>query len=578
MLHYLGKYLRKYRWMYISGALFVVLTNLFRVIGPRIVQHAIDLLKPPISFSFLKRDVLLIVAVAALQGIFLFLMRRTIIVASRKIEFDLRNDFFRKLEALSRPFYDRFPTGDIMSRATNDLNAVRSMLGPGIAYFINTIFAFLMVIPMMLIISPILTLLALIPFPIMAVLVNRFGAAIRKRFDRIQAQLADITSFAQENFSGMFIIKAFAQERNREKKFRELNETYVRKNLNYARIQAAFHPTMIVMTGISVLIILLGGGRLVIQGTITIGEFTAFMLYMGMLVWPSIALGWVVGLFQQGAASMQRMRQVLDAVPSVSEGSIRVKCQKLRGEIEFRQLTFGYRENQPVLQDISLHIPAQSVLGIIGPTGSGKSTLTKLIPRLYPLPDGMLFVDGQDVNHYHLPSLRRCIGVVTQDAFLFSDTIRNNILFGAPEASAEEVEQVARIAAIHEEIMDFPESYESVLGERGINLSGGQKQRIALARALLPRPRILILDDAFSALDTHTEEKILTALRQFFSDMTVLIISHRISTLQNAHHIVVLEDGRITESGTHVQLLERKGWYYRVYVRQLLEQEIERVE
>ena len=570
--------MRKYRWMYISGALFVVLTNLFRVIGPRIVQHAIDLLKPPISFSFLKRDVLLIVAVAALQGIFLFLMRRTIIVASRKIEFDLRNDFFRKLEALSRPFYDRFPTGDIMSRATNDLNAVRSMLGPGIAYFINTIFAFLMVIPMMLIISPILTLLALIPFPIMAVLVNRFGAAIRKRFDRIQAQLADITSFAQENFSGMFIIKAFAQERNREKKFRELNETYVRKNLNYARIQAAFHPTMIVMTGISVLIILLGGGRLVIQGTITIGEFTAFMLYMGMLVWPSIALGWVVGLFQQGAASMQRMRQVLDAVPSVSEGSIRVKCQKLRGEIEFRQLTFGYRENQPVLQDISLHIPAQSVLGIIGPTGSGKSTLTKLIPRLYPLPDGMLFVDGQDVNHYHLPSLRRCIGVVTQDAFLFSDTIRNNILFGAPEASAEEVEQVARIAAIHEEIMDFPESYESVLGERGINLSGGQKQRIALARALLPRPRILILDDAFSALDTHTEEKILTALRQFFSDMTVLIISHRISTLQNAHHIVVLEDGRITESGTHVQLLERKGWYYRVYVRQLLEQEIERVE
>lgn len=564
--------------MYISGALFVVLTNLFRVIGPRIVQHAIDLLKPPISFSFLKRDVLLIVAVAALQGIFLFLMRRTIIVASRKIEFDLRNDFFRKLEALSRPFYDRFPTGDIMSRATNDLNAVRSMLGPGIAYFINTIFAFLMVIPMMLIISPILTLLALIPFPIMAVLVNRFGAAIRKRFDRIQAQLADITSFAQENFSGMFIIKAFAQERNREKKFRELNETYVRKNLNYARIQAAFHPTMIVMTGISVLIILLGGGRLVIQGTITIGEFTAFMLYMGMLVWPSIALGWVVGLFQQGAASMQRMRQVLDAVPSVSEGSIRVKCQKLRGEIEFRQLTFGYRENQPVLQDISLHIPAQSVLGIIGPTGSGKSTLTKLIPRLYPLPDGMLFVDGQDVNRYHLPSLRRCIGVVTQDAFLFSDTIRNNILFGAPEASAEEVEQVARIAAIHEEIMDFPESYESVLGERGINLSGGQKQRIALARALLPRPRILILDDAFSALDTHTEEKILTALRQFFSDMTVLIISHRISTLQNAHHIVVLEDGRITESGTHVQLLERKGWYYRVYVRQLLEQEIERVE
>ena len=564
--------------MYISGALFVVLTNLFRVIGPRIVQHAIDLLKPPISFSLLKRDVLLIVAVAALQGIFLFLMRRTIIVASRKIEFDLRNDFFRKLEALSRPFYDRFPTGDIMSRATNDLNAVRSMLGPGIAYFINTIFAFLMVIPMMLIISPILTLLALIPFPVMAVLVNRFGAAIRKRFDRIQAQLADITSFAQENFSGMFIIKAFAQERNREKKFRELNETYVRKNLNYARIQAAFHPTMIVMTGISVLIILLGGGRLVIQGTITIGEFTAFMLYMGMLVWPSIALGWVVGLFQQGAASMQRMRQVLDAVPSVSEGSIRVKCQELRGEIEFRQLTFSYRENQPVLQDISLHIPAQSVLGIIGPTGSGKSTLTKLIPRLYPLPEGMLFVDGQDVNHYHLPSLRRCIGVVTQDAFLFSDTIRNNILFGAPEASSEEVEQVARIAAIHEEIVDFPEGYESVLGERGINLSGGQKQRIALARALLPRPRILILDDAFSALDTHTEEKILTALRQFFSDMTVLIISHRISTLQNAHHIVVLEDGRITESGTHVQLLERKGWYYRVYVRQLLEQEIEHVE
>ncbi len=564
--------------MYALGAVCVILTNLFRVIGPRIVQHAIDLLKTPFPLSRIGTDVLLLLAAAVAQGVFLFLMRRTIIVASRRIEFDIRNDFFRKLEDLSLPFYQRFSTGDIMSRATNDLNAVRSMLGPGIAYFVNTVFAFILVIPMMLLISPGLTGLALIPFPAMAILVNRFGRAIRRRFEKIQAHLAEITTFVQENFSGIFIIKSFAQEKNREASFRELNEEYVRKNLRYARVQAAFHPTMILMTGFSVLIILLGGGRLVIHGVISIGEFTAFMLYMGMLVWPAIALGWVIGLFQQGMASLKRMREVLEMPPEVTDGPLQVRKDQFRGEIRFHHLTFGYQPDRPVLQNVSLYVPARSMLGIIGPTGSGKSTLIRLIPGLYPLPEGMLYLDGRDINQYNLKALRQCMGFVTQEAFLFSDTIRNNIAFAWLDAPQKEVEKVAKIAAIHQEIVEFPQGYDSMIGERGINLSGGQKQRIALARALLLRPRILVLDDAFSALDTYTEEKILSNLREIFPDMTVIIISHRVSTLQNADQIVVLEDGRITEMGAHSQLLRRKGWYYRVHLRQLLEKEIESVE
>jgi ATP-binding cassette subfamily B multidrug efflux pump len=556
---------------------FVVLTNVFKVINPRLVQNAIDNLQKAFEMPQVRDDALLIVLVAFAQGFFLFLMRRTIIVASREIENDLRNDLFWKLEGLSSTFYNQMPTGDIMSRATNDMNAVRSVLGPGIAYSVNTIMAFLFVIPMMIHISPVLTGLALIPFPIMALLVNRFGRAINKRYEKIQAQLAAISTFVQENLSGISVIKSFVREKHQISRFRELNEDYVEKNLSFARVYAGFHPSLMLIIGIAVLLVLLGGGRLVIDKTITIGEFTAFMLYLGMLVWPSIALGWVIGLYQQGAASMKRIRSILDAEPDIHDGPYLLLPSEVRGSIEYRNLNFSY-DDTPVLQNVNLKIEPRQTLGILGQTGSGKTTLVKLIPHLFPLEPGQLLIDDQDINEYQLESLRSQIGYVTQETFLFSDTIHNNIAFARPDATREEVIRAAQIASIHQEIEEFPEGYDSYLGERGLNLSGGQKQRVSIARAVLANPKILILDDAFSALDTYTEENILNNLKTIFPDKTVILISHRISTLQNSDNIIVLADGRITEQGTHSELVQLDGLYAHIHQKQLLELEIESVE
>jgi ATP-binding cassette subfamily B multidrug efflux pump len=555
----------------------VVLTNIFKVINPRLVQNAIDNLQKAFEMPQVRDDALLIILVAFAQGFFLFLMRRTIIVASREIENDLRNDLFWKLEGLSSTFYNQMPTGDIMSRATNDMNAVRSVLGPGIAYSVNTIMAFLFVIPMMIHISPVLTGLALIPFPIMALLVNRFGRAINKRYEKIQAQLAAISTFVQENLSGISVIKSFVREKHQISRFRELNEDYVEKNLSFARVYAGFHPSLMLIIGIAVLLVLLGGGRLVISKTITIGEFTAFMLYLGMLVWPSIALGWVIGLYQQGAASMKRIRSILDAQPDIHDGPYLLLPTETRGAIEYRNLNFSY-EDTPVLQKINLKIEPRQTVGILGQTGSGKTTLVKLIPHLFPLEPGQLLIDNQDINEYQLESLRSQIGYVTQETFLFSDTIHNNIAFARSDASREEVIRAAQIASIHQEIEEFPEGYDSYLGERGLNLSGGQKQRVSIARAVLANPKILILDDAFSALDTYTEENILNNLKNIFPDKTVILISHRISTLQNSDNIIVLADGRITEQGTHSELVQLDGLYAHIHQKQLLELEIESVE
>ena len=555
----------------------MVLTNIFKVINPRLVQNAIDNLQKAFEMPQVRDDALLIILVAFAQGFFLFLMRRTIIVASREIENDLRNDLFWKLEGLSSTFYNQMPTGDIMSRATNDMNAVRSVLGPGIAYSVNTIMAFLFVIPMMIHISPVLTGLALIPFPIMALLVNRFGRAINKRYEKIQAQLAAISTFVQENLSGISVIKSFVREKHQISRFRELNEDYVEKNLSFARVYAGFHPSLMLIIGIAVLLVLLGGGRLVISKIITIGEFTAFMLYLGMLVWPSIALGWVIGLYQQGAASMKRIRSILDAQPDIHDGPYLLLPTETRGAIEYRNLNFSY-EDTPVLQKINLKIEPRQTVGILGQTGSGKTTLVKLIPHLFPLEPGQLLIDNQDINEYQLESLRSQIGYVTQETFLFSDTIHNNIAFARSDASREEVIRAAQIASIHQEIEEFPEGYDSYLGERGLNLSGGQKQRVSIARAVLANPKILILDDAFSALDTYTEENILNNLKNIFPDKTVILISHRISTLQNSDNIIVLADGRITEQGTHSELVQLDGLYAHIHQKQLLELEIESVE
>ena len=573
-IRYLAPYLRRYKAKYIAGALFLVCTNAFRISNPRVVQNAIDYLTENFVFSQLAIFSALIVLIAIGEGIFSFLMRRSMIVASREVENDIRNDFFERLSMLDAAFYHRVNTGDIMSRATSDLTAVRMMLGPGIAYSTNTIFAFLFIIPVMLTISPWLTLWVLLPIPVVAVLVNRFGKAIYVRFEKIQRQLGVLSTRAQENIAGQTMIKWYARENHEVEQFRQENEIYMQRTIDYAKVDAAFRPSLMMTIGFSTALLIWVGGNLAITGAISIGELTAFILYMGILVWPAIALGWVIGIFQQGSASMQRMRLVLDAEPEIRVAANPQTPETFEGKISIRGLTFAYDGYDPCLNDINLEIEPRKTLGIIGPTGCGKSTLIKLLAHLYKVENQTLFIDGIDLNDLALESLRKAIGYVPQETFLFSDSIFNNIAYGYPNATQEEVEKAARLADIHDQIMGFTDQYEAMLGEKGINLSGGQKQRISIARAILKDPAILILDDAFSALDTRTEDRILKGLETIFTDRTVILVSHRVSTLQNADKIIVMDEGRIIEEGLHDELIQREGLYHWIYEKQLLEEEL----
>jgi ATP-binding cassette subfamily B multidrug efflux pump len=580
-------YLKKYRGSYVVGALCVFLLNGIWILFPLVIGRAVDDLTRGVTREKLLIYALLVLAVAFSKGIFQFLTRWIVIGISREIEFDLRNDLFAHLEKLSYSFYQRTRTGDIMARATNDLNAVRMLLGPAIMYSANTIVFTAGALAFMLHISPRLTLYAFLPLPFVSIVVQYFGRKIHERFEVIQAMFSEISARAQENFSGARVIRAYVQEEAEIAGFETSNQRYIARSLKLVRLMGMLWPTLETMLGMAVVLVLWLGGREVLLGRLSVGGFVAFITYMALLTWPIIALGWVINIFQRGTASMGRLNEILTEKPEI-EDSAPIKAAKgqaasgaaiptqIEGDIEFRGLNFSY-EGAPVLRDINLHIAAGTSLAIVGPTGAGKTTLVSLIPRIYEAGPGSVLLDGRPVREYPLECLRQNIGFVPQETFLFSETVRENIAFGKENASDEEVRAAAEAANIAADIDSFPEAYRTLVGERGITLSGGQKQRTAIARAVIRNPRILVLDDALSSVDTHTEDKILNHLRELMRGRTTIFISHRVSTVRNADLIVVLHGGRIVERGTHDELLTLNGYYTDLYTKQLLEEELAEV-
>jgi ATP-binding cassette, subfamily B, multidrug efflux pump len=569
----LAPYLRRY-WKHLAwGGVAVVLYNTIKVLIPLVIGHAIDDMQHGITEVKVVHHTLRLLLIAVLSAIFLYITRQVIIGASREIEFDLRNDLFSNLERQAPSFFHTHRTGDIMARTTNDLNAVRQLLGPAIMYSANTIVFTAAALPFMYRISPKLTFFAFVPLPMASVLVQYFGNRIHRRFERIQAMFSDISAKAQENFSGARLIRAFAQEEAEISSFETANLEYIKRSLHLVRLMAMLWPTLEFVLGLSLMITLLVGGHEVVAHHISVGQFTSFNVYMVQLTWPMIAVGWVVNLFQRGTASVVRIDELLKQQPSIADAPTATDTP-VNGEIEFRNLTFSYPDGPPVLHDINLRIPAGTSLAIVGPTGSGKSTLVGLIPRLHDAPPDEVLIDGQPIRNFTLAGLRQSIGFVPQETFLFSDTIRQNISFGRPEASQEQIQDAASIAHIGKEILEFPKGFDTMVGERGITLSGGQKQRTAIARAVIREPRILILDDALASVDTYTEERILNGLRQGMGSRTTVFISHRISTARNADQIAVLVGGRIAELGTHEELITRNGYYTSLFEKQRLEEEL----
>lgn len=569
---YLKRYWRSFAW----GGFALIIYNVTKAMVPVIVGGAIDDLRLHLSTSTIVIAAAKLLGIALVSGTFLYITRQVIIGASREIEFDLRNDLFQHLETQPPSFFQKHRTGDIMARSTNDLNAVRQLLGPAIMYSANTIVFTAAALPYMIRLSPRLTLFAFVPLPFASVLVQYFGARIHTRFERIQAMFSDISAQAEENFSGARLIRAFAQEEAQIAAFERSNQEYIRRSLRLARLMAMLWPTLEFVLGVSLMITLLVGGHEVILHHITVGQFTSYNVYMVQLIWPMIAIGWVVNLVQRGAASVVRINALMIEHPAINDSAAdpALADAPISGEIEFRDLNFAYTADSETLKDISLHIPAGSSIAIVGPTGSGKSTLVSLIPRLHDAAPGMVLIDGKPVNEYPLQTLRRSIGFVPQETFLFSDTIRENIAFGVPEATDEQIVAAARTAFIATEIGEFPKGFATVVGERGMTLSGGQKQRTSIARAILRDPRILILDDALASVDTYTEEQILSSLRAAMHGRTTILISHRVSTARSADRIAVLVDGRIAELGTHDELLDRGGYYANLFDKQRLEEEL----
>jgi ATP-binding cassette, subfamily B, multidrug efflux pump len=572
-------YADRYRIAFVRGFVCVAASAAISLASPWVLKYAIDDLTRGVTLGKVRGYAAALLALAAVGGVFRFLTRRIIIGASRQFEYDLRNDFFAALQRLDLAYFQRNRTGDLMSRATNDLNAVRMMIGPAVMYTSSTALTFVVAIVLMLSIDPWLTMVALIPLPFVSLTVHYFGSAIHQRFQAIQEELADISNITQESLAGVRVVRAYGQEPFEIDRFRRANVEYIARNRTLIRLQGIYYPSMGLLMGIGALLVLWLGSREVIAGRMTIGELVAFNSYLTMLGWPMIAFGWVTNLLQRGTASWKRMLEVLDAEPAIRDGNGSAPVSSIRGDVELRHLTFAYGEHV-VLHDISAMIPAGTTTAIVGATGSGKSTLLSLLPRLHQAPAGTVFIDGIDVRQIPLAVLRGAIGFVPQEPFLFSASIADNVAFGVPERADDDgtlragIEQAAAIARLDKDVADFPHGYDTVVGERGITLSGGQKQRTAIARALMIDPKILVLDDALSAVDTYTEEEILQRLTRVMRERTSLIVSHRISTVRSADQILVLDRGRIVERGTHDELVRRHGVYAELYRKQLLEEEL----
>ena len=575
LLH-LTPYLQKYRLKLGLGFVMIVCTVAVSMISPWVLKYVVDDIQLAFAPEKLPGYAALILGVSAVEGFFRFWMRKILIGVSREIEYDLRNDFFAHLQKMSLSFFQTHNTGDVMSRATNDLNAVRSVLGPGIMYSATTLVTVVVATAILLRLDWKLTLLAYIPLALASVGVKSVGRQIHDRFEIIQEQFSHISTRVQENLSGIRVVKAFAREESEIDEFKRLNDEYVRRSVSLIRLWGVFYPLMSALIGLSAVALLWYGGRAVAAGSLSLGEFVAFLGYLAMLTWPTIATGWVINIFQRGAASMDRILRILQTAPEIRSAPSCSAPEPIRGGLEIRGLSFRYpNSHRLVLRDINVKVPAGQTLAIVGQTGSGKSTLVNLVLRLFDPPETTVFVDGRDVRQWPLPELRRMIGYVPQETFLFSDTIRANIAFGTEDGiSDQDVEWAARVSAIDGEIQTFPDQYRTFVGERGITLSGGQKQRVAISRAVIKAPKMLILDDSLSSVDTYTEEQILQELRGVMQDRTTILVSHRISTVKDAHQIVVLQDGAIVERGTHDTLMAGDGVYAALYQKQLLEEEL----